>query len=104
MQRAADQQHHVVGDVDDVGDRALPGRHQARLQPRRRRADRDVLEDARGEARAQVGGLDDDLGALDRAGRPGSCAHGGAAERRAGGGVDLARDAVDRQAVRAGSA
>ena len=38
------EQHHVVGDVDDVVDRPLPGGHQARLQPRRRRADRDVLE------------------------------------------------------------
>ena len=68
VQRAAGQQHHVVGDVDDVVDRALPGGHQARLQPRRRRADRHVLEDARGEARAQVGGLDDDLDARDLAG------------------------------------
>ena len=54
VQRLAGQQHHVVGDVDDVVDRALAGGHQARLQPRRRRADRDVLEQPRGEARAQV--------------------------------------------------
>ena len=67
VQRAADEQHHVVGDVDDVVDRALPGGHQARLEPRRRRADRHVLEGAGGEARAQVGGLDDDLDALDLA-------------------------------------
>ena len=38
VQRLAGQQHHVVGDVDDVGDRPLAGRHQPRLQPRRRRA------------------------------------------------------------------
>jgi hypothetical protein len=35
VQRAADEQHHVVGDVDDVVDRALASGHQARLQPRR---------------------------------------------------------------------
>ena len=29
------QQHHVVGDVDDVRDRPLAGGHQPRLQPRR---------------------------------------------------------------------
>src|SRR3712207_7404828 len=44
----------VVRDVDDVVDRALAGRHQARLEPGRRRADRHVLEEPRGEARAQL--------------------------------------------------
>ena len=34
VQRLAGEQHHVVGDVDDVVDRALAGGHQARLQPR----------------------------------------------------------------------
>ena len=38
VHRLAEQQHHVVRDVDDVADRALAGRHQARLQPQRRRA------------------------------------------------------------------
>ena len=61
VQRLAGEQHHVVGDVDDVGDRALPGGHQPRLQPRRRGADLDVLEHPRGEARAQVRALDGDL-------------------------------------------
>ena len=36
VQRLAGEQHHVVGDVDDVVDRPLPGGGQARLQPRRR--------------------------------------------------------------------
>ncbi len=58
VQRLAAEQHRVVGDVDDVVDRALPGGGESRLQPRRRRRDRDVLEHARGEARAQLGALD----------------------------------------------
>ena len=44
VQRLAGQQHHVVGDVDHVGDGALAGGHQARLQPRRRGPDAHVLE------------------------------------------------------------
>ena len=35
VQRLAGEQHHVVGDVDDVRDRALAGGHQPRLQPQR---------------------------------------------------------------------
>ncbi len=61
VQRLAGQQHDVVRDVDDVVDRALAAGHQARLQPRRRRADRHVREGARGEARAEVGRFDGDL-------------------------------------------
>ena len=44
VQRLAGHEHHVVRDVDDVGDRPLAGGHQPRLQPRRRGPDRDVLE------------------------------------------------------------
>ena len=61
VQRLAREQHRVVGDVDDVVDRALAGGAQAGLQPRRRRADRHVLEQPGGEARAQLRVLDDDL-------------------------------------------
>ncbi len=99
MQRLARQQHRVVGDVDDVVDRTLPGGHQPRLQPGRRRTDLDVLEYARGEARAQLGALDDHLGAVEppvatlvlepRLGR----------ERRGGRRVQLARDAVHAETV-----
>ncbi len=56
VQRLGGEQHDVVGDVDDVVDRALPGGAEAGLQPRRGLAERDVLEDARGEARAEVAG------------------------------------------------
>ncbi len=62
VQRLRGQQHHVVGDVDDVVDRPLPGRDQARLQPEWRGADRDLGEDAGGEARAELGHLDRDRG------------------------------------------
>ena len=58
-----------------------------------------VLERARREARAQVGYLDDDLDAGDRAVRAGVLSPRRGRQRRAGGRVELARDAVDREAV-----
>jgi hypothetical protein len=99
VHRLAREQHHVVRDVDDVVDRPLPGGRQPRLQPQRRRADRHVLVEPGREARAQVGVLDLDrharhLPGADRIVRPRRWA-----ERRAGGGVHLAGDAVDAQAV-----
>ena len=45
VQRAAEREHHVVRHVDDVRDRADAGVPQARLQPQRRLADRDVAEE-----------------------------------------------------------
>src|SRR5205085_10142945 len=50
VERAAEREHHVVGDVDDVRDRADAGVPQARLQPRRRPADRDVPKEPSDEA------------------------------------------------------
>ncbi len=99
VQRLPGEQHREVGDVDDVVDRALAGGGQARLQPRRRRADRDVLEQPRGEARAEVGVLDDDLGARDVAGGARVVGPRRRRERRARDRVHLAGDAVDAQAV-----
>ena len=46
VQRLGGQQHHVVGDVDDVVDRPLPGGAEPRLQPGRRGPDLHVGEDA----------------------------------------------------------
>ena len=61
---------------------------------------RHVLEQPRGEPRAQVGHLDVDREAGDRvAGRMAVLAPRRGRERRAGRGVDLARDAVDGEAV-----
>ena len=80
VQRLAGQQHRVVGDVDDVVDRPLPGCAQPRRQPRRRGRDRDVLEHARGEARAQLGTLDRRPPRPPTApGEPGSSRHGAGA-------------------------
>ena len=59
----------------------------------------DVLEHARGEARAQVGAS---TSTRTSAASTGACPGRrptAAAQRRAGGGVDLARDAVDAEAV-----
>ncbi len=60
VERAAEREHHVVRDVDDVRDRAHPGVPQARLQPRRRLAERNVAEDAADEAQAALRVLDPD--------------------------------------------
>ena len=55
VQRLAGGEHHVVGDVDHVRDRALAGGGQALLEPQRRGADLHVLEHARAEAQADLG-------------------------------------------------
>ncbi len=52
VQRLRGQEHHVVGDVDDVVDRPLAGGAEPCLQPRRRGAYLDLEEGAGGEARA----------------------------------------------------
>ena len=100
VHRLAGEQHHVVRDVDDVVDRALAAGHEARLQPRRRRAELDVVERAGGEARAEVGRLDDDLHADIALPRARVLGPRRRRQRRAGRRMRLARDAVDGQAVR----
>ena len=80
-----------------------PAAREPRLQPERRGADRDVGEDAGGEARAELGDLDRDRGVSRRPRprprrrrpRPRARAPSGAAGDR----VDLAGDAVDAEAV-----
>ncbi|CAB4600712.1 unannotated protein [freshwater metagenome] len=47
-------EHHVVADVDDVADRAHPGRLQAAHHPVRRRTHTDAGDDDRGEPRAPL--------------------------------------------------
>ena len=64
VQRAAEREHHVVRDVDDVRDRAHPRADQPCLQPRRRLADRHVAQNARDEARARFEVVDRDLDSL----------------------------------------
>ena len=104
VQRLRGQQHHVVGDVDDVVDRPLAGRRSA--APCSQSGEGpivDVGEDAGGEARAELGHLDRDRGVVGdlplarrpRRPRPTAVgASGGAGDR-----VDLAGDAVDAEAV-----
>jgi hypothetical protein len=102
VHRLADREHHVVGDVDDVVDRPLSRRDQPLAQPERRRANLDVLEDARGEAQADVGVGDLDARVVLRAVAAGRLGVGGCrvlAQRSAGRRVDLTCDPVDRQAV-----
>ena len=102
VQRLAGQQHRVVGDVDDVVDRLAAGGLQALDEPVGRGADGDVGEDARREARAEVGDLDRDRGEvlnLAFAGRLGVRPPRLLVERRAADRVDLAGDAVDAEAV-----
>ena len=66
VERAAEVVHDVVRDVDDVRDRAHPRGVQAGLEPERRRADLDVLEDARREAGAEILVLDRDRDPVGR--------------------------------------
>ena len=62
MQRLAEFQHHVVGDVDDGGDRADAAALDAFLHPRRRgRFGVDAFDDAAHEARARLEVLDPDI-------------------------------------------
>ena len=61
VQRAAPDVHDVVRHVDDVRDRAHVGEEETRAEPLRRRADRDVAEDAADVARAAVEVVDRDV-------------------------------------------
>ena len=63
VQRMAGLQHHVVGDVDQVRDRAHPARGQAHAHRERARADLQAGDDARDVARAGRGVADLDVDA-----------------------------------------
>ena len=67
VQRLAPFEHDVVGNIDDVGDRAHPGVGQPPLHPAGRGADLHLLEQHRGVARRQPGVFDEDADlSLDR--------------------------------------
>ena len=94
-------EHDVVGHVDDVVDGAHAGADEALLHPGRGGAELDALDDAGGEAPAEVGRLDgdgDELAGL--AVRLGMRAIG-LAQGLSGDGGDLAGEAEDAEQVRA---
>ena len=55
VQRLAQFEHHVVGRVDDVVERAHPAQFEPAPDPDRRRADLDAGHRERGVTRAQIG-------------------------------------------------
>ncbi len=61
VQRAAEREHHVVRDVDDVRDRAHAGAQEPRLEPGRRLTHLHVPEEAPDVTRAAVEVVDADL-------------------------------------------
>ena len=99
VDRLAELDHHVVRGIDHVADRSLAGRHQAHLDPVRRRPDPDTAHPARDEPRTEVrigdlhleplGGRSSRLDELRR----------GRAQRGAGQRGDLAGQAQDRERV-----
>ena len=99
VQRVAEREHHVVRHVDDVRDRPHAGRVQARPEPDRRRADRDVPEQPPDVARAALEILDRDRRPARRRPRSGS-APGRRRELEVVERRDLAGDPVDREQVR----
>ena len=79
-----------------------PAADEPRLQPRRRGPDRRRPRTTRAVKRGQRSGSSTTISIPAAAARrpaPGSSDHGGGRQRRAGRGVDLARDAVDAEAV-----
>ena len=102
MERLRGHQHHVIGDVDGVGDRPLAGGHQPGLEPERGGADGDVGEQPGGEARAELRHLHRDGGVVAHVavtGRLRVLLPRRRRESRTGDRVDLAGDAVDAEAV-----
>ena len=98
VERAAEREHHVVRDVDDVRDRPHPGAEQPRLQPARRIADGDVAEQPADVARAALQVVDADVDLLVRRDSAGAVpGHG--RERHVQQGRDLAGDAVDGRQI-----
>ena len=101
VHRLAVLEHDVVGDVNDVVDRAHAGGVQALAHPDGRGFDLDVAHQTRSVARAQVG-----VAYLDRHILVNIVAHaldrrGADMERAVKGGGGLARQTDDAQAVRA---
>ena len=99
VQGLVELQHHIVGDIHHIVDRAQAGAGQAVLQPPRGRADLDAADNRCGVAGAQVGVGDGDLRQGVRRGAVLRVVDGGDARRLAGEGADFPRHAQDGQAV-----
>src|SRR5438552_9182460 len=99
VQGLAELEHDVVGDVDDVVDRTHAGPDEAGLHPFGRWADANAREQRRRETRTGMVVLDADVELLRRAGP--EPLERRLPETRAEQRGDLARDALDAEAVRA---
>ena len=98
VQRAAEREHDVVRDVDDVRDRADARADEARAQPERRRPELHAAEEPADVARAARRGRRSRCRPARRPARGGSSPGGGASspvEQRG----HLAREAVDGEQV-----
>ncbi len=99
VDRLAELEHHVVAGIDDVGDRALTGRHEAELDVQRRRADLHAVDPATDEPGAEDRIIHTDRAVLGR--RVARLGHldDGHPQARAGGRRHLARQPQDRERV-----
>ena len=97
VRRLTELEHHVIGDVDNVVDRAYPGGFEPPGQPRWRRSHRD-FEYLRTVPRAEIGILDRDG---ERRGAVRHRFHIGRPERRVPDDCCFARDSDMTQAIRA---
>ncbi len=66
VQRLAEFEHHEIGDIDDVVDRAHADGFQFRAQPIRARADAHAVNDPRRIIRARLAGVGRDVDRQDQ--------------------------------------
>ena len=101
VQRLADGQHDVVGDIDDITDGPHAGVGEARLQPRRRLGDVQSADHAGAVARAEVriDHLDGDI-CLGRRTAGRGLRHRRRGQRQPSRSGHLAGDSVDTETVR----
>ena len=103
VQRLPQFEHHVVGDVDDGGNRANAAALEPLLHPRRRRRRGvDAVDQPRDEARTRGGVLDAHLRASRRSRPVSPRACGSATARRCAAATSRAMPASDRQSARFG--
>ena len=99
VERAAEREHHVIRDVDDVGDRPHSGTEQPCLEPARRIGDRDVAKQPPDVTRTAPQVVDADVDLLVRRHRRRGLSPGHGRERHVQQRRDLAGDAVDGREI-----